>query len=133
MKVLINLCTTDLSEDAFNELSKPFEEYKIFNFQFPISEYYLDIIDTIMTFLSKEEDIKPYNSKTNIEIAEAICSLLDEVLPFDNNEKGLTSYKQLIEFVQDRPGHDFRYAIDDSKFIHEFGGQTIRDFKESLL
>ena len=68
-----------------------------------------------------------------IEIAEAICAILDEVRPIMGNDKGLTSYQQLIEFVQDRPGHDFGYAIeDDTKFQKELGGQAVSDFRECL-
>ena len=54
-----------------------------------------------------------------IEIAEAICSILDEVRPISDNDKGLTSYQQLIIFVQDRPGYDFSYAIDDTSYQRE--------------
>ncbi|PAQ13798.1 dTDP-glucose 4,6-dehydratase [Bacillaceae bacterium SAOS 7] len=57
--------------------------------------------------------------KTNMEIALAICDILDQEQPVQLNEKGITSYRQLISFVADRPGHDFRYAIDDSKLRRE--------------
>lgn len=48
--------------------------------------------------------------ESNIDVVNTICSLLDSMVP---RAKG--SYKELISFVKDRPGHDFRYAIDDSK------------------
>ena len=53
---------------------------------------------------------------SNIEIIEKICSILDKVIP----SKKIKSYKELITFVKDRPGHDFRYAIDSSKIEKEF-------------
>ena len=51
----------------------------------------------------------------NIEIVEKICSILDKIKP----SKKIKSYKELITFVKDRPGHDFRYAIDSSKIEKE--------------
>ncbi|MBT4763331.1 MAG: dTDP-glucose 4,6-dehydratase [Bdellovibrionaceae bacterium] len=54
------------------------------------------------------------NEQTNIEIANSLCEILDRKRPL---EKG--SYKQFIEFVKDRPGHDRRYAIDASKITTE--------------
>ena len=49
------------------------------------------------------------NEKTNLDIVNVICEILDEKRPKD------TSYKNLITFVEDRAGHDKRYAIDASK------------------
>ena len=51
------------------------------------------------------------NEIQNIHIINTICSIMDELKPRDNGEK----YAQLITYVKDRPGHDFRYAIDASK------------------
>lgn len=48
---------------------------------------------------------------TNLDIVKSICRILDRVKPSNN----LDSYQSLITFVKDRPGHDFRYAIDSSK------------------
>ena len=55
------------------------------------------------------------NEITNIDIVKTICTILDEIRPRDNSR----SYKELISFVTDRPGHDFRYAIDSSKIKKE--------------
>lgn len=55
-----------------------------------------------------------HQEKSNIEIAEVICDILEKHRPIARN-KPITSYRQLIEFVPDRSGHDFRYAIDDTK------------------
>ena len=48
-----------------------------------------------------------------------ICDLLDELKP--SVQRGLSSYRNLIEFVEDRSGHDRRYAIDASKIKTELG------------
>ena len=52
-----------------------------------------------------------HNEKTNIEVVETICSILDDVQPRADKK----AYKEQITFVKDRPGHDRRYAIDASK------------------
>lgn len=61
------------------------------------------------------------NEKTNIEIATAICEILDKLQAELLRESGLTSFKELITFTQDRLGHDRRYAIDDSKLRRDLG------------
>ena len=67
--------------------------------------------------------------KTNLEVVEAICEILDKLMPSVN----LKSYKELIEYVEDRPGHDFRYAIDYSKIKKEIGWEPKVNFKEGLF
>jgi dTDP-glucose 4,6-dehydratase len=63
-------------------------------------------------------NIGGHNEKRNLEVVETICELLDELRP-RNTELG--SYKELITFVADRPGHDRRYAIDAAKIQRELG------------
>ena len=58
-------------------------------------------------------NIGGYNEKQNIEVVNAICDILQELRPQDK------SYRELITFVQDRPGHDMRYAIDATKIRKE--------------
>ena len=74
--------------------------------------YVLDHCDAIYTVLEIEVgqtyNIGGNNEIKNIDVIEAICDILDHLIPKGNSE----SYKKLIHFVQDRPGHDFRYAID---------------------
>ncbi len=55
------------------------------------------------------------NERSNIEIVQLLCDHLDRLQPEEQ------SYRELIRFVTDRPGHDFRYAIDSSKIQHELG------------
>lgn len=57
-----------------------------------------------------------HNEKTNLEIVRAICTLLDENCPWAGRR-----YEELITFVEDRPGHDFRYAINPEKVMKELG------------
>lgn len=58
-----------------------------------------------------------HNEKTNIEVVETLCAVLDEVRPREDGRP----YKEQIIFVADRPGHDRRYAIDASKIEKELG------------
>ena len=55
------------------------------------------------------------NERTNIEVVHTVCDLLDGMRPRSDG----ASYKDLIRFVKDRPGHDLRYAIDASKIERE--------------
>ena len=57
------------------------------------------------------------NEKTNLEIANMLCEILDEIRPGN----GAESYKSLITLVQDRPGHDRRYAMDSSRIQRDLG------------
>ena len=66
---------------------------------------------------------------TNLAIVEKICAELDEIQPRKN---GL-QYKALITFVKDRPGHDYRYAIDASKLQEELRWSPLRTFGEDLI
>ncbi|MFO1442633.1 dTDP-glucose 4,6-dehydratase [Bacillus sp. Bva_UNVM-123] len=73
-----------------------------------------------------------HNEMTNIEVSEVICDLLDKLMPDHENKKKISSYRQLITFVLDRPGHDFRYAIDDTKLRQEFGFQHKYKFEQGI-
>lgn len=66
------------------------------------------------------------NEQKNIDIVHTICDLIDAKL-----NKGFQS-RSLIKFVEDRPGHDFRYSIDYSKTSEALGWQPAVDFKKGL-
>lgn len=66
------------------------------------------------------------NEKDNLYIAHTICEKLDKSLPKDK------SYKEQITFVKDRPGHDFRYAIDASKIENELGWKADENFETGI-
>ena len=66
------------------------------------------------------------NEKNNLEIVETICKIMDEHFP----EKA--PHSKLIQFVKDRPGHDFRYAIDPSKIEKELGWKPVYSFEKAI-
>jgi len=70
------------------------------------------------------------NEKRNIDVVEKICDLLDEMAP--EKPKGVAAYRDLITFVEDRPGHDLRYAIDADKMRQELGWQPQEDFESGM-
>lgn len=64
----------------------------------------------------------------NIDIVKNICNILDKKKPLDENK----SYNKLITFVKDRPGHDFRYAVDSSKIENELNYHPNQDINTGL-
>ena len=75
-------------------------------------------------------NIGGHNEKTNLEVVETICDLLEELLP--QKPLGVINYRDLITFVKDRPGHDARYAIDASKIESELGWVPEETFETGL-
>ncbi|WP_370524670.1 dTDP-glucose 4,6-dehydratase [Snodgrassella sp. W8132] len=75
-------------------------------------------------------NIGGHNEQKNIDVVKNICNLLDELVP--NKTLGIKSYKDLITFVPDRPGHDVRYAIDASKIKQELGWEPKENFQSGL-
>lgn len=69
-----------------------------------------------------------WNEKPNIEIVQRVCELLDELRPKDDQ----TSYSTQITYVQDRPGHDRRYAIDAGKIERELGWKPAETFETGI-
>jgi len=69
-----------------------------------------------------------WNEKPNIEIVRTVCALLDELRP----RAGGGSYAEQIAFVQDRPGHDRRYAIDARKIERELGWKPAETFESGI-
>ncbi|HPE82434.1 MAG TPA: dTDP-glucose 4,6-dehydratase [Aequorivita sp.] len=76
--------------------------------------------------LGETYNIGGRNERENLYIANVICELLDEMLPKQ------ASYKEQITFVKDRPGHDFRYAIDASKIENELGWKAEENFESGI-
>jgi dTDP-glucose 4,6-dehydratase len=73
-------------------------------------------------------NIGGHSEKTNLEVVRAICSLLDELVP----ASPAVPHASLITFVQDRPGHDRRYAIDPTKIERELGWAAKETFETGL-
>tara|TARA_B110000027_G_scaffold132641_1_gene159243 strand:- start:134 stop:1183 length:1050 start_codon:yes stop_codon:yes gene_type:complete len=72
------------------------------------------------------------NERTTIQIVEKVCSTLDEIYPLKNHPTA-SSYKDFMTFVQDRAGHDRRYAIDSSKLQSQLNWKADEDFDTGIL
>lgn len=72
-------------------------------------------------------NIGGWNEIANIDVVHALCALLDELVP---DTQG--SYRRLVTHVQDRPGHDRRYAIDARKIEHELGWRPVETFETGI-
>ena len=78
--------------------------------------------------LGETYNVGGWNEKTNIEIVQTVCALLDELSPRPDR----VSYAHQIRFVTDRPGHDRRYAIDASKLERELGWRPAETFDTGI-
>lgn len=76
--------------------------------------------------LGETYNIGGWNEKTNLEVVQSICAILDELHP-----EG-APHNRLITFVQDRPGHDRRYAIDAGKIARDLGWKPQESFASGL-
>jgi dTDP-glucose 4,6-dehydratase len=84
--------------------------------------YVEDHADALLLVLRKGKLGRSYNiggenERTNLELVQTLCAILDEVRP----RKDATSYADQITYVTDRPGHDARYAIDPTRIRDELG------------
>lgn len=73
-------------------------------------------------------NIGGWNERTNIDIVQHICTLLDTLRPRTDGK----SYHEQITFVADRPGHDRRYAIDATKISQQLGWQPVETFESGI-
>lgn len=69
-----------------------------------------------------------HNEKTNLEVVQTICHILDELKPKIDN----SSYRNQITYVTDRAGHDYRYAMDPSKIQSELGWHPEENFETGI-
>ena len=79
-------------------------------------------------------NIGGFNEKTNLEVVDNICNTLEELdqknpLAISNGGMG---FKSLLNFVEDRPGHDTRYAIDSSKIMNELKWKPQESFESGI-
>ena len=71
------------------------------------------------------------NERTNLQVVETICDVLDKLAPLPE-DAGMSSYRELITFVADRPGHDKRYAIDSTKLQRQLGWKPEHTFETGI-
>lgn len=95
--------------------------------------YVEDHADALLLVLEKGAMGRSYNiggenERTNLEIVQMLCQILDRLQPNDDR-----SYADLITFVSDRPGHDARYAIDPSRIRNELGWRPSVSLEEGLI
>ena len=95
--------------------------------------YVIDHCEALVTVLEKGTPGETYligggAEKRNLEIVELLCDLLDRRL----ERSGDQSSRNLIRFVADRPGHDYRYAIDAARISEQLGWQPRFGFEEAL-
>ena len=78
--------------------------------------------------VGETHNIGGHNEKTNLDVVQAICAILDEFLPDSKHYP----HASLVTYVDDRPGHDQRYAIDASKVDKELGWKPNETFSSGL-
>lgn len=97
--------------------------------------YVEDHADALIKIIQEGKVGESYNigascEKTNLQVVKEICRILDEIQP--SKPGNITSYKELISFVGDRPGHDLRYAINSDKIKKELNWKASEDFESGL-
>jgi dTDP-glucose 4,6-dehydratase len=97
--------------------------------------YVEDHAEALLRVIEKGEIGETYvvggnQERTNLQVAETLCDILDELAP--DHPNGIASYRDLITFVDDRPGHDTRYAIDASRIKNELGWTPRETFEGGL-
>ena len=95
--------------------------------------YVEDHCEAIIKILANGKPGETYNiggscEKNNLEVVSEICKILDSIKPKQDG----SSYKEQIEFVKDRPGHDFRYSLDTSKIKKDFNWKPKESFSSGL-
>jgi dTDP-glucose 4,6-dehydratase len=104
--------------------------------------YVGDHCDGVLAVLQRGRVGEAYNigastERKNIEVVDQICAALEELRPAAGNpalvSKGIASYRDLKKFVDDRRGHDRRYAIDATKIRNELGWEPRHDFDSGVL
>lgn len=103
--------------------------------------YVEDHCEGILLVLQKGKPGEKYNigggnEQKNVDVIDALCDVLEKFRPAAKNKnlssKGIRSYKDLKTFVQDRPGHDRRYAIDAKKIRKELGWKPKHPFRKAM-
>jgi dTDP-glucose 4,6-dehydratase len=96
--------------------------------------YVEDHVDALLAVLERGRVAETYaigggNERTNLEVVTAVCDLIDVAT---DGRSGRVPRRQSIRFVEDRPGHDYRYAVDPRKIRSELGWQPRHSFESAL-
>ena len=97
--------------------------------------YVTDHVKALILLLEKGSVGETYmiggnNEMTNNKVTELICEILEQLRSKKPN--GVNQYSDLIQFIEDRPGHDFRYAVDIKKIQNELCWQPQQEFESGL-
>ncbi len=97
--------------------------------------YVEDHIKALIKISLNSKNLDYYNiggnaEKTNLEVVKKICSVLDEIQPIKSDRYKI--YADLINFVEDRPGHDKRYAIDTTKIEKDLNWYPVETFDSGI-
>lgn len=146
LPVIITNCSNNYGPYQFPEKLIPLTILKALNRE-PLPVYgkgdnvrdWLYVEDHVLGLLAALERGRPGQSylfggrseRTNLEVVRAICAILDDYPP-TSHPLPLKTHASLITFVADRPGHDFRYAINPSKAERELGWQAHIPFEAGL-
>ena len=80
--------------------------------------------------ISETYNIGGHNQLQNIEVVKTVCRILDNLVP--STHRGIEKYEELITYVDDRAGHDVRYAIDASKISKELNWKPEETFATGI-
>ena len=80
--------------------------------------------------ISETYNIGGHNELQNISVVKTVCRILDELMPSELD--GIDKYEQLITYVDDRAGHDVRYAIDATKIANELKWMPVETFATGI-
>ena len=97
--------------------------------------YVEDHVDALIKVMLKGQIGESYNiggncEKTNLEVVKTLCTVLDKIV--ERHPSGIKQFEDLITFVQDRPGHDKRYAINSQKIQKELGWKPAENLDSGL-
>ncbi len=95
--------------------------------------YVDDHAQALVRIMNEGEVGRSYNvggneERSNLEVVSTVCQIMDQLQPAKNGQP----YESLIEFVSDRPGHDFRYAIDASRIKKELNWEPQETFRSGM-
>jgi dTDP-glucose 4,6-dehydratase len=94
-----------------------------------------DHAEALLTVIEKGAPGETYliggnNAKSNIELVRMLCDIIESLQP--KKTAGMRRYQDLVEFVEDRPGHDRRYAINPGKIQRELGWRARQSLEGGL-